>query len=57
MMGADATPRLLPEVTKAYHSLRQRFPRMRPAMAWRVAMKGLGVIGASATFAKVKEPK
>lgn len=35
--------RWLPEISKAYHGLRRRFPEMRPAVAWRTAMLGLGI--------------
>lgn len=35
--------RWLPEISKAYLGIRRRFPEMRPAVAWRTAMLGLGI--------------
>ncbi len=35
---------LLPEVSRAYHRLRRANPYLRPSLAWRMALRGLGLI-------------
>lgn len=42
-LHSEQPPRWLPEISKAYLGLRRRFPEMRPAVAWRTAMLGLGI--------------
>jgi len=35
---------LLPEVVKAYHAIRRENLYLRPSLAWRMALRGLGLI-------------